>query len=116
MKLLLFILITLPIHIACEAKNADARDYQFPVSDKSMIEEEDVAELKRISQVVSAIASRANGALVFISVTKIVGRPSDQMTPFDFFFGAPHEALPPGQSQRLEGLGSGFFVDLARFC
>ena len=112
-----------------------ASAYTIPAEGGPGIDNENVAFLQKMSKGVAQIAKQANQAIVFVSVYKnIQSMPSGMIDPFDFFFGpggpgAPGggggggggggRQQPPNQRQphkekREEGLGSGFFIDVAK--
>lgn len=101
------------IHAGCESKNASAENYQFPEKAEIQIDQAAVRDLKALSRGVGAIANQASNALVFITVARIAEGPEGRSHPFDHFFGPPPDHMPGEQGPRQEGLGSGFFVDLA---
>src|SRR5690606_20091000 len=83
--------------------------------------------LRSFSTSIADMAERAKPALVFVSVSKKVrdqstlsGVPDGLRVPpgmedfFDEFVGEPHgHSAPGGDTPSLEGIGSGFFVDVA---
>ncbi len=71
----------------------------------------DTEILKKISDSLAKIAEASKKALVFISVSKTT-RGQQTVDPFEFFFGGDGGRQAPMPSQRQEGFGSGFFVDL----
>ena len=88
--------------------------YEFPNKTKPLTSE-NTFKLSAISAGVSDIAAAANGALVFISVSKIVkGSRMGAVDPFEFFFGVPRQQVPNRHQEmpKQEGLGSGFILDL----
>lgn len=93
--------------------SSTALSYDFPENKINNLPNE-VSELQKISRGVSAIAERASGALVFISVAKTIkGMPFHSMDPFEYFFGNPRpQGRMPREMPKQKGLGSGFIVDL----
>ncbi len=99
--------------------------YNLPSTKDSLVSNENLEVLQKLSKGVATIAKQANQALVSVSIYKTVqGMPGGMVDPFDFFFGPqggrrggpggdPRDQAPPDQRQKREGgLGSGFFVDL----
>ncbi len=98
--------------------NSNAFAYQLSQPDPNIKVSENVRLLRQVSAGVSELSDQTGKALVLISVSKIIkGRPYYEMDPFDFFFGPRFRQQPapgaPEQKQKA-GVGSGFFVDLAK--
>jgi serine protease Do len=96
--------------------------YSLPGAPDKPITDENIQALQKISRGVSAIATQAEKAVVFVSVYKTVrGLPPGMIDPFEFFFGqqgpggrgnGQGRGQPQQQQRREEGLGSGFIIDL----
>jgi serine protease Do len=102
-----------------------ASAYTIPAQGGPDIANENVEFLQKMSKGVAQIAKQANQAIVFVSVYKNVqSMPSGMIDPFDFFFGpggpggggrqqSPNQRQPH-KEKREEGVGSGFFIDVAK--
>ncbi len=87
--------------------------YQFPKKEPVALKvDEDVLLLRKLSRGITKVASHAQKALVFISVSKTVKDLSyGTIDPFEFFHN-PNIEDPKRKPPQREGLGSGFIVDL----
>lgn len=89
--------------------------YKIPGTQPAPIKSESIVTLQKMSKAVSNIASNAQKAIVFVSVSKTVkGMPFGTINPFEFFFGPMpgQRGQQPAPERKQEGLGSGFFIDL----
>lgn len=92
--------------------------YSLPGTQEKALNDENIQALQKISRGVSAVARHAEKAVVFVSVYKTTrGLPPGMIDPFEFFFGPQGRGgrrQEQQQQKREEGLGSGFFIDLAQ--
>ena len=93
--------------------NAARAEYQLPSQDTKVQLGASTEVLAQISSAVSAIAASSKKALVFVSVARTMQSGPGTIHPFDFFFG-PDPRRQPRKPPRQEGVGSGFFIDLAK--
>ncbi|MBM4253814.1 MAG: Do family serine endopeptidase [Deltaproteobacteria bacterium] len=130
--------LVLGIALSGIAPVATAAGYQIPASSGAGITGENVDVLQRMSKGVAQIAKQSSQAVVFVSVYKNVqSMPYGMIDPFDFFFGPGGgrggQGGPgggpggpgggpgggggggrPHREKREEGVGSGFFIDVAK--
>lgn len=94
--------------------------YEIPESSEPKVaDNEDVKFLQRVSAGVATLSSHAKKGIVFVSIEKVVKMSpfGGQGNPFEFFFGPGFQMPNQGQQppeQKQQGLGSGFFIDLAK--
>mgnify|MGYP006275526055 CR=1 FL=1 len=109
---------------------AAAAGYQIPAPSGAGITGDHVEVLQKMSKGVAQIAKQSSQAVVFVSVYKNVqSMPYGMIDPFDFFFGpggggrgqpgpggpgGPGGGGKPHREKREEGVGSGFFIDVAK--
>lgn len=89
-----------------------ASSYEIPGDNgRAELSSSQADKLSALSEGLADLADYAKKALVYISISKTIERPSGYVDPFEFFFGPNYGQRRAPTPRQSSGLGSGFFID-----